>query len=90
MVELVSCLRGKELLRGRPEGIGLPYGVPENDGDWEWDVVGRCTSVAMAARYWITFLVLSVLPAPDSPLQHPFSKMPKLEHNWHTHVIRIL
>lgn len=22
----------------------------------------------MAARYWITFLVLSVLPAPDSPL----------------------
>lgn len=23
---------------------------------------------AMAARYWITFLVFSVLPAPDSPL----------------------
>ena len=26
------------------------------------------TSVAMAARYWITFFVFSVLPAPDSPL----------------------
>jgi hypothetical protein len=25
---------------------------------------------ATAARYWITFFVFSVLPAPDSPLSH--------------------
>lgn len=30
---------------------------------------GTRDSVAMAARYWITFLVFSVFPAPDSPLQ---------------------
>jgi len=28
-------------------------------------------SVAMAARYWMTFLVFSVFPAPDSPLREP-------------------
>ncbi len=27
------------------------------------------SDVATAARYWITFLVFSVLPAPDSPLR---------------------
>jgi hypothetical protein len=26
--------------------------------------------LAMAARYWITFFVFSVFPAPDSPLRH--------------------
>lgn len=26
-------------------------------------------SAAMAARYWMTFFVFSVLPAPDSPLR---------------------
>jgi hypothetical protein len=31
--------------------------------------LGECTSVAMAARYWMTFFVLSVFPAPDSPLE---------------------
>ena len=30
---------------------------------------GGCASVAIAARYWMTFFVLSVLPAPDSPLR---------------------
>lgn len=42
-----------------------------NVGEREWEGVPECefTSVAMAAKYWMTFLVLSVLPAPDSPLQ---------------------
>jgi hypothetical protein len=30
-------------------------------------VTGSCDG-AIAARYWMTFLVFSVLPAPDSPL----------------------
>lgn len=44
--------------------------APAREGDCECDGVseGACASVAMAARYWMTFLVLSVLPAPDSPL----------------------
>lgn len=50
--------------------------VPENDGtmvvvgdrECEGDD-GRTASVAIAARYWMTFLVLSVFPAPDSPLK---------------------
>ena len=37
-----------------------------SDGDRECD---EWTSVAIAARYCITFFVFSVFPAPDSPLQ---------------------
>lgn len=41
----------------------------DKDGDCEWDdVEGGCVSVAIAAKYWMTFFVLSVFPAPDSPL----------------------
>lgn len=36
-----------------------------SEGDRECE---GCTSVAIAARYWITFFVFSVFPAPDSPL----------------------
>lgn len=32
------------------------------------DVEDGIEAVAIAARYWMTFLVFSVLPAPDSPL----------------------
>ena len=48
----------------------------DKDGDWEWPGVvgGACVSVAIAARYEITFFVLSVLPAPDSPLRRCQSK----------------
>ena len=64
------CFR-RELLRGRPtEGTTeLNVGL-ESEGDWEWEGVieGACASVAIAARYWMTFLVLSVFPAPDSRL----------------------
>ena len=35
VVEFVSCLHWKELVRGRPEGIGLLYGVPVNKGENE-------------------------------------------------------
>ena len=51
-------------------GITPNEEADDKDGDWEWpDVVGGlCASVAIAARYEITFFVLSVLPAPDSPL----------------------
>ena len=52
--------------RGRPVG---GCAVPKED------VVGECVgeasvllSVAIAARYWMTFFVFSVFPAPDSPL----------------------
>jgi len=42
----------------------------DKDGDWECPGVvgGTYVSVAIAARYEMTFFVLSVLPAPDSPL----------------------
>jgi hypothetical protein len=30
---------------------------------------GACTSVAITARYWMTFFVLSILSALDSPLR---------------------
>lgn len=64
--------RLKELLRGRPvDGIDATKDVDDPIvGERECEgVEGGCTSVAMAARYCITFLVLSVFPAPDSPLQ---------------------
>jgi hypothetical protein len=57
------------LLRGSPV-----VGIVANDedvgmlGDCEGGG-GRWASVAIAARYCITFLVLSVFPAPDSPLE---------------------
>ena len=34
------------------------------------DLAPGVSEVATAARYWITFLVFSVFPAPDSPLQN--------------------
>lgn len=46
------------------------------DGDCECPgllSVGGCASDAIAARYWMTFLVLSVFPAPDSPLDNDSS-----------------
>ncbi len=66
----LACLR-KELLRGRPVvGTTVLNALgPDREGDWECEgVAGACASAAIAARYWMTFLVLSVLPAPDSPL----------------------
>lgn len=46
------------------EGVG-----PDDEGiEAEWEEAGGMVEVAMAARYWMTFLVFSVLPAPDSPL----------------------
>ena len=34
------------------------------------DLVPGESEVATAARYWMTFFVFSVLPAPDSPLHN--------------------
>ncbi len=69
----VTVLRLKDALRGRPT-VGImetkEFDAPM-DGDCECPGLpseGACVSVAIAARYWITFLVLSVFPAPDSPL----------------------
>ena len=46
--------------------------------EWEWP--------ATDAKYWITFLVFSVLPAPDSPLQknyhHHSSNMEWTAYSW--------
>lgn len=47
--------------RGRPVD-----GACERDFEDEEDGM---VDAAMEARYWITFLVFSVLPAPDSPLR---------------------
>lgn len=71
-----TCPRRKEPERGSPL-LGM---VPEYEcvkvGEREWDgEEGSCASVAMAARYWMTFLVLSVLPAPDSPLWTDISSL---------------
>ena len=61
------------LFRGRPT-LGI---VELKEVDWPRDGEcacpdppsdGACESEAIAARYWMTFLVLSVFPAPDSPL----------------------
>ena len=65
------CLRA-DVLPGRPvDGMTAPKD-DEDETDWEceWEsvVVWGCDSVAIAARYWITFFVLSVFPAPDSPV----------------------
>lgn len=71
-------------LRGRPV-----EGMVARVFDREWDgVVGWCTSVAMAAKYWMTFLVLSVFPAPDSPLAR--CQEGRLNEWFYTHVMRIL
>jgi hypothetical protein len=61
-----------EVLPGRPvDGMMAPKDE-EGESDWEceWDDVAacECDSVAIAARYWMTFFVLSVFPAPDSPV----------------------
>ena len=68
----VELLERNEEVRGRPV-VGIVELNPDGDvreGDWECEeaFVGGRASVAIAARYWITFLVLSVFPAPDSPL----------------------
>ncbi|SRR6266851_2784718 len=65
------CLE-TDVLLGRPvDGITAPKD-DEDESDWEceWEggVVWECESVAIAARYWMTFFVLSVFPAPDSPV----------------------
>jgi hypothetical protein len=55
--------------RGRPvDGaveIDLERVRPDEDDSASEGIV----ELAMAARYWITFFVFSVLPAPDSPLE---------------------
>jgi hypothetical protein len=74
-----------ERLRGRPlEGIVVSVFDRECEG-----VVGWCTSVAIAARYWMTFFVLSVFPAPDSPLRSMSIIMIEMER-LKTYVMRIL
>jgi len=40
---------------------------------------GGWASVAMAAKYWMTFFVLSVFPAPDSPLNESQFRMRVVE-----------
>lgn len=56
-------------------------------------------ALAMLAKYWMTFLVFSVFPAPDSPLRKggivhvnihiflisTFSILPRATHQPHTH-----
>lgn len=66
--------------------LGNPMdGIAEYDEDMDCecpcpcDELGRWVSVAMAERYWITFFVLSVLPAPDSPL---FDNLSVREQEW--------
>jgi hypothetical protein len=45
---------------------GCASSIEESDPDGGREV---CDSAAMAVRYWMTFFVFSVLPAPDSPLR---------------------
>ena len=52
------CLPVKEDVLGSPVS-----GIAVADPD-------AVASFAIAAKYWITFLVFSVLPAPDSPLRN--------------------
>ena len=66
-----ACPFLKGMLRDNEEGIlaiiELEVSVAERECVEVGAVGGGCASVAMAARYWMTFFVLSVLPAPDSP-----------------------
>lgn len=57
----------KELLLGRPEG-GDEGNEDAMEAECECEGWRGCASVAIADRYCITFFVLSVFPAPDSPL----------------------
>ena len=57
------AFRTNEEVRGRPV---LKEVEGDTDGERECEV---CTSVAMEARYCMTFFVFSVFPAPDSPLR---------------------
>lgn len=80
-----------ELFLGSPVfGMIVPDEADESDCECEWDAVacGGCVSVAIAARYCMTFLVLSVFPAPDSPLE----LLSATSRPWQslTYVIRIL
>jgi hypothetical protein len=56
--------------RGRPVVGAVDKECEEDEGEnrLDADEEGGTVDVAIAARYWITFLVFSVLPAPDSPL----------------------
>jgi len=54
----------KDVPRGNPDGG--TEGVCVCDGPRVW------AFVAIAERYWMTFFVLSVLPAPDSPLDNNY------------------
>jgi hypothetical protein len=45
---------------------------------------------ATAAKYWITFLVFSVLPAPDSPLCTQSQRIQNDSEGWMTYVTRML
>ena len=62
-----ACPFLTEPVLGRPmDGMDAKDGEEPSVGDLE--CVGACASVAIAARYWMTFLVDSVFPAPDSPV----------------------
>lgn len=56
--------------RGKPVE-GAIARLPEAEWEIEEDDSPKVGGVveAIAARYWMTFLVFSVFPAPDSPLQ---------------------
>lgn len=63
--------RVSKTIRELPERVSVP-GPPEIDAVRELPgeplVPEAPESDAIAARYWITFFVFSVFPAPDSPL----------------------
>jgi hypothetical protein len=67
----VCCPFRNDSLRGSPvRGMTGPNAAGEtSEGERSCVGAGARPSVAIAARYWITFFVLSVLPAPDSPLR---------------------
>jgi hypothetical protein len=54
--------------RGSPEVGALERDLVRDKAEEEDS--GRVLEEAIAARYWMTFFVFSVLPAPDSPLAH--------------------
>ena len=67
-------------------GIWTHFAARDGDICVGWNVVaavacvadaGGTVAVAMAARYWMTFLVFSVFPAPDSPLRRISSSVVK-------------
>ena len=54
----------KDVPRGNPDAGSEGVCACDGPGGWAF--------VAIAERYWMTFFVLSVLPAPDSPLDNKY------------------